>query len=600
MGLNIDKALSSMILSPSGWRGIFADDIAGEESSSPNISNEHEIIIAYSAKVFSGFLRQKLKKTGPIIVGRDTRPTSLTIMDAVLRSLIACGEDPICPGIVAAPEIMAWVRSIRAAGIIYISASHNPIGHNGLKFGLSDGSVLSPDQANELISLFKAFIDESTPELEKETLSLLRAGVSGKLENVYSKEPEYKAEALDAYNRFSKEVIINSAFEEIKKGIKERPLGIAADFNGSARTVSIDRDFISEAGIKFSAINSKPGEIMHCILPEGKSLEPCRDLLQDLYSKDPAFILGYVNDCDGDRGNLVYIDENDGRAKILRAQEVFALACLAELSGLAAQGIIEFDDRGRPIIPSKTAIAVNDPTSLRIDRIATHFGIRVFRAEVGEANVVELARKLREKDYTVRFLGEGSAGGIIIHPSMVRDPINTIFSILKLLTIRSYEGGKGLFEIWCDLCKIPYRADFTLADIIASLPGFTSTESYAEKAVLKIKTADHGILKERYEKIFLRDWEEKKGSLLAEYGITGWEAKVYNGSEERRFITNFSESGSGGLKIEFLGGKEAFIWMRGSRTEPVFRIMADAEGPGDLEDILLNWQHEMVIEADNY
>ena len=48
----------------------------------------------------------------------------------------------------AAPEIMAYARGVAgaeredAAGFVYVSASHNPRGHNGLKFGLGDGGVL--------------------------------------------------------------------------------------------------------------------------------------------------------------------------------------------------------------------------------------------------------------------------------------------------------------------------------------------------------------------------------------------------------------------------------------------------------------------------
>jgi phosphoglucomutase len=38
--------------------------------------------------------------------------------------------------------------------------------------------------------------------------------------------------------------------------------------------------------------------------------------------------------------------------------------------------------------------------------------------------------------------------------------------------------------------------------------------------------------------------------------------------------------------------------MRGSATEPVFRIMADAEGSEEVERYLLDWQRKMIIEAD--
>ena len=73
---------------------------------------------------------------------------------------------------------------------------------------------------------------------------------------------------------------------------------------------------------------------------------------------------------------------------------------------------------------------------------------------MGEANVVNLARNLREQGYQVRILGEGSNGGTITNPAAVRDPLNTIFALLKLLSIKDevLPNGKvvlGLFHRWC-------------------------------------------------------------------------------------------------------------------------------------------------------
>ena len=65
----------------------------------------------------------------------------------------------------------------------------------------------------------------------------------------------------------------------------------------------------------------------------------------------------------------------------------------------------------------------------------------------------------------------------------------------------------------------------------------------------------------------------------------------------------FVLTGRGGLKIEFKGPDgeaKACIWMRGSQTENVFRVMADTEGPDpSLERALIKWQRQMVLEADS-
>jgi len=163
----------------------------------------------------------------------------------------------------------------------------------------------------------------------------------------------------------------------------------------------------------------------------------------------------------------------------------------------------------------------------------------------------------------------------------------------------------GLFEIWCELSgqAEAYREDFTLSTIINTLPSFISTSAYAPEAILKIKTTDHALLKERFQSIFLNEWELRKEELASRYGIIEWEALAYNGLEERRNIQQFREAGKGGLKILFRNlhnVETAYIWMRGSGTEPVFRIMADVAGKDHrIERDLLTWLRQMVEKADN-
>ena len=599
----MNRGVENMILSASGWRGIFAEDRSGtpdEESTSNEITVIHKIITGAAAFVFCEYLN-KSKKKPLVLIGMDTRPTGRAIAESMIPVLLASGCDVRYSGYTAAPEIMAWARNTEnASGFIYISASHNPIGHNGIKFGLTDGGVLAAQESEKLIADFRLFLQKDG-NIQK-IYNFISTADPVALKNVYDGESAAKTEALKAYYDFCGVVAWdgdNEIISVLKKSLDKRPLGVVCDFNGSARTVSIDADFFKSLGIKFEYINGGPGQIAHRIVPEGDSLEPCKALLEKAHERDSSFILGYVPDCDGDRGNLVIWDDIEKKARALEAQEVFALACVAELAHLARMG----QDL------SKAAVAINDPTSMRIDRIAEAFGVSVFRAEVGEANVVGLARKLREQGYTVRILGEGSAGGNITHPSAVRDPINTVLAIVKLFAVRSSADKGGLFEIWskCSGQAKKYDENYNLADIIASLPLFISTPAYSSAAVLRIKTNDHTLLKDCYQKVFLREWENMKDELKSRFGLCGWEARAYNGLEERRGISRFGEAGRGGLKILFLkddNGKireSAYIWMRGSATEPVFRIMADVQGnDASVERFLLDWQRNMIIEADGF
>jgi phosphoglucomutase len=634
----LKSALTTMILSPSGWRGIFAAS-GDEEDSGADLAPPYGIIAAAGAVVFAEYLAARAGEAASgaassgtagggkpaLVLGRDTRPTGAAVADIMIRAFLASGCTVRFAGIAAAPEIMAFARSAGSAsgseppaGFCYISASHNPVGHNGLKFGLDDGGVLEGTEADKLIDALKAYL--AKPDPIARILALLEKAGDTELRRVYAESEQVKGEALAAYALFSRELAAgpppggSRVMEAMARGLTQFPLGIAADFNGSARTVSIDRELFCSLGIGFQAINDKPGAIAHAIIPEGESLEQCRLFLEARHAADPHVILGYVPDCDGDRGNLVIWDDALNAGRSLEAQEVFALACAAELAHLAWTGDLAYDKEGRSL--TKAAVAVNGPTSMRIDRIAEAFGVRVFRAEVGEANVVNLARRLRNEGYLVRILGEGSNGGNITHPSSVRDPLATILALVKFLSIRGGPSG-GFFDIWRGLrCNASRSAPgpgsrranpahngtaFTLADIIASLPVFYTTGVATAEAKLRVRTADHALLKEKYQAVFEQEWAAKKEGLQRRWGITAWEGRACTGTEELRNLVRFGRAGTGGLKIVFknAAGRElAFIWMRGSKTEPVFRIMADAEGSAELERELIAWQGAMTAAAD--
>ncbi|MCL1814602.1 MAG: phosphatidylglycerol lysyltransferase [Treponema sp.] len=619
------ETLDRMILSPSGWRGIF-NAHGDEESSGEELAPPYHIITAAAAAVFAEYLSHVFSASCPLVIlGRDTRPTGKTAADLMIRSFLASGCSVRFTGVAAAPEIMALARSTldgTPGGFCYISASHNPIGYNGLKFGLEDGGVLEGAEANRLIESFRNYL--AGPDPAGRTGALLEKTGEAAVRGVYAESKRVKQEALGAYRSFGEKVITGEGPEArrvnkaIREGLKTFPLGIAADFNGSARTLSIDEELFRSLGLGFHKINGNPGEIVHAIIPEGDSLESCRRLLEELHRRDPSVILGYMPDCDGDRGNLVIWDQGKGAARSLEAQEVFALACMAELAHLVWIGELSLENPARNRRDydrennCKTAVAVNGPTSMRIDRIAGAFGVKVFRAEVGEANVVNLARHLRKEGYAVRILGEGSNGGSITHPSSVRDPLTAVFALIKLLTIRKNGASGGLFDIWRDAAKkagIPASAGmpgvnladgFSLADIIASLPAFFTTAAAASEAKLQVMTDDHGLLKNRYQEIFEKEWDEKKDDLQKRWGISAWEARACVGTEELRNLSSFGDAQTGGLKIVFKSGglaETAFIWMRGSKTEPVFRIMADAEDAA-LERELIAWQRAMTTKAD--
>lgn len=604
----------NMILSASGWRKVFTQS-GNEEDKNPSIGKENELICALIGETFAQYINSIMDKESPVIaVATDTRPTGTEIADAILKALQSRHISIRFLGTASAPEIMAYAKKVD--GFLYISASHNPIGHNGIKFGLNDGGVLEGSEAKKLISQFeKKCLDE---EAEKHAQDILDSVDNAALTLIKNESVEYKKESLQAYEDFIRNVITGSTnqeeqdsiFNEIKSYLASNPLSIVCDMNGSARTVSIDNNFIPSCNLDFIAFNNQPGEIIHAIIPEPENLIHCAKKMQDLQNEgNKNALLGYMPDCDGDRGNIVYWNEKTNTAQPIPAQTVFALCVMSELA-------FEYWKNNRLTrslykkimnLLEKRAVAVNCPTSMRIDEICKAFNTSLFRAEVGEANVVNLAQKKRNEGYKVRILGEGSNGGNITDPSHVRDPLATLFALIKLLSIKDTKKNgktcKGLFHIWCEKSgqAEKYKENFTIADVLDTLPVYTTTGVSEPRAVLKVTTNDKGLLKQRFQTIFMKEWEEQKSQILQQYGFASFEADCTNGTEEKKYCTDWN-NGNGGLKIKFYDSEKnpkAFMWMRPSGTEPVFRILCDVKGQEEtMEQNLLEWETSMIKQAD--
>lgn len=614
-----------MITSASGWRKVFCSS-GNEEDKSAEIGNDNQIIAALAADAFADYILAK-KKSPLICLGMDSRPTGPALAQTMLQVFLARKVAVSFTGIIAAPEIMAYSRTVDA--FVYISASHNPIGHNGIKFGLNDGGVLNAEENAKIVEEFEKKCAREDAHTYAQNLISSCSPVD--LDWVFAESVATKHSAQNTYRNFAKQIISgtekvsnqNALFARIRQNLIQHPISIVADMNGSARTLSIDKTFLNECGIDLHTLSSAPGQITHAIIPEPENLVWTAEEIERRQNQgDSHCLLGYMPDCDGDRGNIVYWDEVDQKAKVLKAQEVFALCVLSETAysvyqeqfteglGLAkkAERYLLNSNKDSAKILQNLAVVVNGPTSMRIEEIADAFGAKVFRAEVGEANVVNLAREKREEGFTVRILGEGSNGGNITHPSAVRDPICTIFALIKLLVLKDElikgETKKGLFHLWCEksgqLDK--YKENFSLRDVIDTLPEYTTTGVSEKRAVLQINTKDHSLLKGRFQKVFEDQWKNHGEQLKKAYDFYGYQAVITNGTKEIKDVTDYSLSKNGGLKIIFKNQDDlpvAFMWMRGSGTEPVFRVMCDVKGKKPKQEAwLLEWETRMLNKAD--
>ena len=91
-----------------------------------------------------------------VLIGKDTRVSGYMFESALEAGLVAAGVDVDMLGPMPTPAIAYLTRTFRAAAGIVISASHNPVEDNGIKFFAADGYKL-PDEVELEI---EALMDE--------------------------------------------------------------------------------------------------------------------------------------------------------------------------------------------------------------------------------------------------------------------------------------------------------------------------------------------------------------------------------------------------------------------------------------------------------
>lgn len=87
---------------------------------------------------------------GPIYVGRDTRISGQMLEAALVAGITSAGVDAVLLGVLPTPAVAHLTRTEHATAGVMISASHNPVEDNGIKFFYGDGYKL-PDETEDRI-----------------------------------------------------------------------------------------------------------------------------------------------------------------------------------------------------------------------------------------------------------------------------------------------------------------------------------------------------------------------------------------------------------------------------------------------------------------
>jgi len=89
-----------------------------------------------------------------ILVGRDPRWSGDMLEAAMIAGITSAGGDAVSVGVLPTPGVAYLTgRSTAGAGVM-LSASHNPVGDNGIKFFGPDGFKLSDDEEARIAELY--------------------------------------------------------------------------------------------------------------------------------------------------------------------------------------------------------------------------------------------------------------------------------------------------------------------------------------------------------------------------------------------------------------------------------------------------------------
>jgi phosphoglucosamine mutase len=108
--------------------------------------------LAFSLGRAGGYVLASHGERRPVVVGRDTRCSGPMLEAALCAGMCSIGLDVFLLGIVPTPGVAYLTRSLGAGAGVMISASHNPIQDNGIKFFASDGCKLSDALEDEIAS----------------------------------------------------------------------------------------------------------------------------------------------------------------------------------------------------------------------------------------------------------------------------------------------------------------------------------------------------------------------------------------------------------------------------------------------------------------
>ncbi|MCP3029442.1 phosphoglucosamine mutase [Halobacillus sp. A5] len=112
--------------------------------------------LAFKLGRYGGYVVTKGVERPKVLIGRDTRISGEMFEGALAAGLLSIGAEVMRMGVISTPGVAFLTKALQAEAGIMISASHNPVEDNGIKFFGPDGFKLSDAQEEEIEALIDA------------------------------------------------------------------------------------------------------------------------------------------------------------------------------------------------------------------------------------------------------------------------------------------------------------------------------------------------------------------------------------------------------------------------------------------------------------
>lgn len=351
--------------------------------------------LAFKLGRFGGYILTKDHDRPKVLIGRDTRISGHMFEGALVAGLLSIGAEVMRLGVISTPGVAFLTRALGAQAGVMISASHNPVADNGIKFFGPDGFKLSDEQELEI----EQYLDKEKDELPRPIGENL-----GQVNDYF--------EGGQKYLQFLKQTV-----DEDFSGIH-----VALDCAHGA-TSSLATHLFADLESDISTMGSSPNGLN---INDGVGSTHPEALAQFVLEKEAD--VGLAFDGDGDR--LIAIDE---KGEIVDGDQIMYI-CAKYLS---AQGMLK-----------QNTVVSTVMSNLGFYKALERAGIRSEQTAVGDRYVVE---EMKKSGYNLG--GEQSGHIIFLDLNTTGDGLLTGIQLVNIMKVTK----KPLSELAKEVEKFPQK-----------------------------------------------------------------------------------------------------------------------------------------------